>query len=127
MSRDRRGLGRPDLCLFDGSKGETAVISSAEDGILTLARRFFATTGRRKPRLAVLRKTALYLDAEQRVLRRKIDSSPAQPLLEDVSIVRPSSIPRTCLAEARLSLGSAPEESYALKILARNAALGKPR
>jgi len=113
------------LCLCDGRKGETAVISSAGNGTLALAAPLLQSYRAAETSSAVLRKTAVYLDAGSHILRRKIDSSPAQPLLEDVQTFALSVDSAGDLAMVRLSLSSAPEEFYALKILARNAALGK--
>jgi len=114
------------VCLYDKIKGETAIIRSSENGILTLSSPLQYDYLASESAAAVLRTTAVYLDAGQNVLRRKTDSSPAQPLLEDVCSFAFFFDSGTCLAETRLSLASEPEESYALKILARNAALGKP-
>lgn len=113
------------LCLCDRINGETAVISSAGDGRLTLAEPLRRGYRAAETSLAVLRKTGVYLDAGSNVLRRKIDASPAQPLLEDVQTLALSVDSAGGLVRARLSLISAPEEFYALQILARNTALGK--
>ncbi|MHB8054056.1 MAG: PulJ/GspJ family protein [Candidatus Aminicenantales bacterium] len=113
------------LCLCDGSNGETAVVLSAGDGSLTLTEPLHRSYRADEASLAVLRKTAFYLDADSHILRRKIDSSPAQPLLEDVQTFDLDTDSVNGLVRSRLSLISAPEEFYALKILARNAALGK--
>ena len=115
------------ICVCDKTKGETAVIQSSENGILTLAMPLRWDYRAAETSVSILRTTALYLDDGQGVLRRKIDSSPAQPLLEDVSLFDFLIDSRTCLAEACLSLAPEPEVIHALKILARNAALGKPR
>jgi type II secretory pathway pseudopilin PulG len=114
------------VCLYDKTKGENAIIQSSENGILTLSLPLQYDYRASETAAAVLRTTVIYLDAGQNILRRKIDSSPAQPLLEDVHSFALYVDSRTCLADARLALASEPEESYALKILARNASLGKP-
>lgn len=121
---DKDWIGR-ELCLHDGSGGEIAVISGVGEGTLTLAAPLQRIYRAEETELSVLRKTALYLDSGSAVLRRKIDASPAQPLLEEVDTLTLSIDSSGCLFQARLSLSSAPEEFYALKILARNAALAK--
>ena len=122
---DEAWIGRT-VCLYDKRKGETAIIQSSENGTLTLSSPLHSDYRASDSAAAILRTTAVYLDAGQNVLRRKIDSSPAQPLLEDVCSFAFFLDSGTCLAETRLSLASEPEESYALKIMARNASLGKP-
>ena len=115
------------LCLYDRTRGEKAVILEAVGGILTLSSPLDCDYRIPEASAAVLQTTSLFLDAGQGVLRRKSDSSSAQPLLEDVHSFTFIYDSETCLAEARLSLASAPEEFHALKILARNALLGKMR
>ncbi|MCX6566651.1 MAG: hypothetical protein NTW38_09595 [Candidatus Aminicenantes bacterium] len=114
------------VCLYDKTKGEKAIVRSSENGILTLSTPLQYDYRASETTAAVLRTTSVYLDVGQNILRRKIDSSPAQPLLEDVLSFALSVDSGTCLAETQLALASEPEESYALKILARNASLGKP-
>ena len=121
---DEAWIGR-GLCLCDGSGGETAVITASEEGTLTLAGPLKRSYRVEETQLAVLRKTALYLDAASGVLRRKIDASPAQPLLEEVETFSLFVDSTGCLIQAPLSLSAAPEDIYALKVLARNAALAK--
>ena len=113
------------LCLFDETKGETIFIREAGNGIITLASPLQHDYRAAEATVIVLQKTSLYLEASKGVLRRKSDEASAQPLLEDVSAFELRYDPESCLAFARISLLSAPEEFYEIQFLAKNAALGK--
>ena len=113
------------ICLFDRTHGETAPILSSGGGILELASPLANAYRAAETSAAVLQKTTLYLEDAQGVLRRKADASPAQPLCEDVDSFEFSLDAQGCLASVRLAHTSAPEKHYVLKILARNAALGR--
>lgn len=121
---DEDSAGRT-LCLFDEAKGETAVIQAAGDGILTLSSPLRFDYRAAETKVIILQKTSIFLDASKGVLRRKSDEASAQPLLEEVQAFNLSFDPASCLALARISLSSAPEEFYEIQILAKNAALGK--
>lgn len=123
---DEDWIGR-GLCLCGESGGEIAVIAGAGEEALALAAPLQRSYRAGETSLAVLRKITLYLDAGSGILRRKIDASPAQPLLEGVETFVLSAAPGDCLVQARLSFISAPEEFYVLKILARNTALARTR
>jgi prepilin-type N-terminal cleavage/methylation domain-containing protein len=113
------------LCLFDEAKGETVFIRESGDGILTLSSPLQHDYRAADATVIVLQKTSLFLEASKGVLRRKNDEASAQPLLEDVHAFELRYDPASCLAFARVSLISAPEEFYEIQFLAKNAALGK--
>jgi hypothetical protein len=112
------------VCLFDRTKGETAVVVAAAGGRLELAEPLTRAYPAAETRVIVLRQTSFYLDGGTNILRRKADASPAQPLCEGVGAFSLSLDSDRFLAEVRLSLSSAPEKIYGLSILAPNAALG---
>jgi hypothetical protein len=112
------------LCLFDQFQGETIGVRNAGDGLLELESPLAHGYRGTDTVALILQKTVVYLDEGQSVLRRKADASPAQPLLENVLSFDMAFDFAKCLAELRLTVGPAPEKSYALSILARNAALG---
>jgi hypothetical protein len=113
------------LCLFDETKGETILISTAGDGRLTPSAPLRYSYRAEEAKVIVLQKTSIYLDSGKNVLRHKTDGASAQPLLEDVHSFALSFDQGTCLAAAQIAFSSAPEDFYEIKIMARNVALGK--
>jgi type II secretory pathway pseudopilin PulG len=73
------------ICLFDGDKGETAVIRGVDESGVFLEAPISGAYPAGRTALIVLRRVSIFLDANNKILRRKVNASSAQPLLEGVS------------------------------------------
>jgi hypothetical protein len=73
-----------EVCLSDGEKGEVRVISSVASGTAVLSSPLGFGYAKEKASVHLLEKISLYVDARQDILRRRVNLSSAQPLLENV-------------------------------------------
>jgi hypothetical protein len=117
---------RREVCLVGPEGAEVrTVVSAAAGGIVLdapLERSYDAASGR----LVLVETVRIFLDDDGRTLRRKVNASPAQPLLDDVSSFTPSYDPDANLAAVRLTLAIPEEKIHALSLCPKNARLGRP-
>jgi len=76
-----------------------------------------------KAHVCLLKKISLFLDKDKHILRRKTNSSPAQPLLEDAASFWFSYEKTSNLARLQLALDSNKEKKYEISVFPKNAAL----
>lgn len=121
------GPGAPEAgrsaCVFDPAKGEAVLIESVGGGLATLAVPLFHSYKAGEAVLAVIQETTVYLDASRSTLRRKVNASSAQPLLEEAGafeLIFDSGLRR---AVARVALRSSPEDRHEIHAFAKNIAL----
>ncbi len=117
---------RREVCLVGPEGAEVRTVAAAAAGGIVLAspleRPYDASTGR----LVLIERVRIFLDDDGRTLRRKVNASPAQPLLDDVSSFSPSYDRDANLATVRLTLAPPEEKIYALSLCPKNARLGRP-
>ena len=77
-----------DVCFFGPQGGETRTIEAVAPDSIRLSTPLVLSYPLGKARALVLKRIAFYLDETTGILRRKVNSSPAQPLVEDVSSFR---------------------------------------
>jgi hypothetical protein len=80
-----------------------------------------------KTQVCLLKKISLYLDKDKQILRRKTNSSPAQPLLEDAAAFGFSCEKSSVLVKLHLALTSNKEKKYEISVFPKNAALAFER
>jgi hypothetical protein len=73
------------ICIYDSFGGEMHSIASADKDRIVLMSPLTADYMQKDTEIISLRKISLFFDDRRGVIRRKVNSSPAQPLLEDVS------------------------------------------
>ena len=110
-----------DLCIFNSKKGETKSISSVSQNSIILSSPLEFSYKKEKSRMILLKKISFYLDKE--TLRRKVNSSPAQPLLEDAALFafdyeKISNLIRLCI-----KLKENKEKEYEASVFPKNTAL----
>jgi hypothetical protein len=76
-----------------------------------------------KTSLIIVKKITLYLDEKKPTLRRKVNSSPAQPLLEETSFFDFERNKAVNLVKLRLQLKTNKEKFYEISVFPKNAAL----
>ena len=112
------------LCIFDDGQGEVHPIASVGRGFVMLSSPLLHSYKKEETQILALEVISYYHDAAGQVLRRKVNSSSGQPLLEDVSAwdVRPSGdLP---LITVGIQLRSK-EKRYETSFLPKNMALAK--
>ena len=118
---------RRQVCLVGLEGAEVRTVASAAAGGIVLdaplERPYNAASGH----IVLLETVRIYLDDDGRTLRRKVNASPAQPLLDDVASFAPTYDPDANLAAVRLKLAIPEERTYALSLCTKNARLGRPR
>ena len=116
-----------EICIFDSLKGEIKSISSVETGSVILSSALESSYSQDKTSLFLLQKVSLFLDEKTGVLRRKVNSSPAQPLAEDTAFFSFDYDRASSLVRLRLALESNKEKFYETVLFAKNVALAAAR
>lgn len=117
-----------EICLVDEAKAERKVVSSRlGNQVLHLMSPLDYAYDRDAARVLLLERVALYLDEENGIIRRKVNTSSPQPLLEDVAIFDASIDEENNLIKACLALKSAQEKIYELFVFPKNTALPSVR
>jgi type II secretory pathway pseudopilin PulG len=116
-----------EICIFDSLKGEIKSISSVETESVILSSALESSYAQDKTSLFLLQKVSLFLDEKTGVLRRKVNSSPAQPLAEDTAFFSFDYDRASSLVRLRLALESNKEKFYETVLFAKNVALAAAR
>lgn len=111
-----------EICIHDRQRGERHVVAAADRSRIFLSSSLRYHYSRKITRVILLRKVSLFFDTEDRILRRKVNTSSAQPLCDDVAAFcfafsRPVNLVRLSI---RLE---SDERSYETKIFPKNIAL----
>lgn len=118
-----------ELCIFDFDKGEVKSISSVYKDSLVLSSPLDSFYLKDKASLVLLKKISFFLDEDKHLLRRKVNASPAQPLLEDVTFFDHDYQKTSNLARLRLALkaNKNKEREYEISVFPKNMALASSR
>lgn len=112
-----------ELCIFDSTKGEVASISSVYPDSIVLSSPINNPYLKENASMILLKKISLYLDKDKHILRRKVNSSPAQPLLDEASFFDCDYDINTNLVKLRLRLNGKKEKDYEISVFPKNTAL----
>ncbi len=112
-----------EICIFDSLNGEVLSISSVDKESIVLSSPLSYSFIKEKASLFLIKKISLYLDEKNLTLRRKINSSPAQPLLEETSLFGFERDKAANLVKLRLQLKTNKEKFYEISLFPKNAAL----
>ena len=112
-----------EICIFDRSKGEVKSISRVNKKSIILSSPLNFSFLKEKSQVLLLKKISLFLDKDKQILRRKTNSSPAQPLLEDAILFAFSYEKVSNMARLHLALTSNKEKKYEISVFPKNAAL----
>ena len=116
-----------EICIFDPDKGEVRRVLSVEGECLTLSTPLEHSYSRETAGLVAVQKISLFLDREDAVIRRQVNSSPAQPLLEEAwTFLCSYDRPRNLVGSA-FTLTSHKEKTYEHCIFPKNAGLSPIR
>ena len=111
------------IVIFNPFAGEVhSVITTDQDNIV-LDFPLLSDYSQENTKMILLRKISLFLDETYGVLRRKVNASPAQPLLEDVARFAFEYSPEANLVRLDLSLKSHEEKKYETTVFPKNTAI----
>jgi len=116
-----------EICIFDSLNGEVLSISSVDEESIVLSSPLNFSFIKEKASIILVKKISLYLDEKKPTLRRKINSSPAQPLLEETAFFDFDWDKAANLVKLRLQLKTNKEKFYEISVFPKNAALAVTR
>ncbi len=116
-----------DICIFDSLHGEVLSISSVDEESIVLSSPLSFSLIKEKASIILVKKISLYLDEKKPTLRRKVNSSPAQPLLEDTAFFDFDRDRAANLVKLCLQLQTNKEKFYEISVFPKNTALALAR
>jgi type II secretory pathway pseudopilin PulG len=111
------------ICIIDSQKGEVLSIFSAKTKSIILASPLEESYLKEESNLILLRRISYFLDEKTNILRRKVNNSPSQPLLEEVAQFDFVHEVSSNLVRLYLILEAKKEKPYEMSILPKNMAL----
>lgn len=108
------------LCIHNSSHGEVKTISSVDDQGITLSSPLSHDYSWQSSTLSLLKNISLYLDVESKILRRKVNTSTPQPLLENTQTFDISYDGMTNLIHISFVLLDREDKKYETSILPKN-------
>ena len=111
------------VCVFDSTKGEVKSISSVDKESIVLSSPLNFPSLKEETSVFLLREVSLFLDKNKHILRRKVNTSPAQPLLEEVGLFDFHYEKATNLVRLSLSFATNKEKAYETSVFPKNIAL----
>jgi hypothetical protein len=114
-----------DVCLVGRGKAEIGTIRSADGPVITLASAVRDGFSAADATVILVHRVVFLWPAVDGVLRRKVNASSAQPLLEDVAAFRCEYDASANLARIGIRPAAEPENEYAVTIFPKNAALAR--
>ena len=115
--------GGREVCIFDSLKGEIKSIFSADANSLVFSSPLSFSFRKKKTRLILIQKVCFFYDSGKKIIRRKVNSSPAQPLVEDAASFEFEYEKGTNLARFRFALNPNKRKEYELTVYPKNIAL----
>ncbi len=116
-----------ELIFASATYGEIQTISSVDSTGIVLFSSLINSYSIDESEFHLLNKISFYLDKSKKILRRKVNSSPAQPLCEEVESFLCSFAPETNLVKIFLTLTLDPEKIYEISVFPKNTALSTSR
>lgn len=114
-----------EICLSSENHSELRSISACSGKTVVLTAPLDFSYLQEEGRLLLLEKIALFLDEPNNILRRKVNASSPQPLLDDVVRFECGLEPESKLARAGFVLAANQEKKYELWILPKNLGLSR--
>jgi len=112
-----------EICLSDGSAGEVRTVAAVEHGAVSLreplAREYSLDTAA----VSLLENVAYFVDGPARILRRRVNSGSAQPLLENIAAAIWIYDPEARLVRVRLELSVEGAHPHETTVFLKNPAL----
>lgn len=116
-----------EICIIDQNKGETKIIGSVKKDSIALSSPLDFSYLKEDSSLLLLENISLYLDAEKNILRRKVNTAPPQPLLEDVNAFAFSYEKNKNLVQLSFNLRGQKEKIHEMLLFPKNLAFAFSR
>jgi competence protein ComGF len=114
---------KQQICIFGSGNGEVhSIVSVTQDSILLdspVASQYL----QEETSLVLLRRLSLFFDESTQIIRRKVNNSPSQPLLEGVASFRFEYFKDSNLVRLHLCLNMEEEKDYETTVFPKNTAL----
>lgn len=111
------------VCFLEGARGEVRGVAAVEGNDLILDLPAEAGYSAEACRVLPIEKVSYYLGTVDRVVRRQVNSSPAQPLIEEVADFRYSYDSSSNLTSVAIALMSKKERPYGILVFPKNIGL----
>lgn len=115
------------ICIYNQDKGEAQSVSIVNRKSLLLVSPIQNTYLSGDYNLVLIKTVSFFLDRKQQILRRKVNSSPAQPLLEETAQFLSLYEETSHLINLSLSLVSHEEKKYEISVFPKNLGLAALR
>jgi hypothetical protein len=109
--------------IFDRYGGEVRSVSSIDQNSVMIDSPLASDYSIENTKVILLRKISLYMDETKGIIRRKVNASPAQPLIESVAVFEFYHIKDTNLVSLSFSLKSDEEKIYESTVFPKNTAM----
>ena len=116
-----------EICIFDSLNGEVKAISSVDTESVVISSPLEHPYLSEKTSIVLLRTVSVFLDEKKQVLRRKVNSSPAQPLHEEAGSFIFNLDKVSHLVRLRLAHTTDKEKFYEISVFPKNTAFEKSR
>ncbi|MFC2156833.1 prepilin-type N-terminal cleavage/methylation domain-containing protein [Acidobacteriota bacterium] len=115
-----------EICIHDPFRGEVKTILQVEKTGITLSSPLTNTFRFEETTILKIKRISFYLDRKSSVLRRKVNSSPAQPLCEEVSHLDIQYDKTANLMSISLIMSAEKDTPHEITIYPKNLALSIP-
>jgi len=110
-------------CVLGSAGGEAVTVAAVDPQSIVLAQPLQRGYAASEARLVLVRTVEIYLDQSSGILRRKVNTSPAQPLMEETSVFRCGYDPITHLTHISIRHEPSKEKNHAFSIRPKNLVL----
>jgi hypothetical protein len=114
------------VCLADEEKAERHAIAALEGSTIVLSDPLENSYAPADARLLLLEEVTYFLDARAGVLRRKVNASPAQPLLDNAGLFEFAYLEEDNLVRVKLADKKNMERAHELSVFPKNLGLILP-
>lgn len=114
------------ICLADEIKAERQVVAAIEGNTVVLTSPLENSYAPAEARLSLLEEVTYFLDERTSVLRRKVNSSPAQPLLDNAGLFEFAYAEESNLVRIKLADKKNKERTHELSVFPKNLGLILP-
>lgn len=114
-----------EICLFDGRTGEVRTVARVEAGAVVLREPLESGYEPATAAVSLLERVAYFVDRPARILRRRVNASSAQPLLENAAGADWQVDREAGLVRVRLEVDGKGENVHELCVFLKNAALAR--
>jgi prepilin-type N-terminal cleavage/methylation domain-containing protein len=111
------------VCFLEGARGEVRGVTAIESATLVLDLPVEADYAKERGLVLPVERVSFYLGTADRIVRRQVNASPAQPLIEDIGVFRYAYDPPSNLASVIIELAPHKERAYEIIVFPKNAGL----